>query len=85
MKKEESPSTISTKPFALVKFFSFTTLLVFLFFTPIFAILVSNHANGVMLRRSEEYALVFARNVNQQLFERFIKPSYLRYGSIIPS
>jgi signal transduction histidine kinase len=85
MMKEEPPSIVSTKPFALVKFFSFTTLLVFLVFTPIFAILVSNHANGVMLRRSEEYALVFARNVNQQLYERFIMPSYLRYGSIIPS
>jgi len=85
MKKEESSTIVSTKPFALVKFFSFTTLLVFLIFTPIFAILISNHANGVMLRRSEEYALVFARNVNQQLYDRFIMPSYLRYGSIIPS
>lgn len=85
MKKEKFPSIASTEPFALVKFFSFTTLLVFLVFTPIFAILISNHANSVMLRRSEEYALVFARNVNQQLYERFIMPSYLRYGSIIPS
>lgn len=83
--KQKSPPLVSTKPFALVKFFSFTTLLVFLVFTPVFAILVSNHANGVMLRRSEEYALVFARNVNQQLYERFIMPSYLRYGSIVPS
>ena len=38
-----------------------------------------------MLRRSEEYALVFAKNANQQLYERFIMPSYLRYGSIVPS
>ena len=75
----------SDKPFGLVKFFSLTTLLVFLVFTPVFAILISNHANGVMLSRSEQYALVFARNVNQQVFDRFIMPSYLRYGSIIPS
>ena len=85
MREDGALSIVSNKPFALVKFFSFTTLLVFLVFTPIFAILISNHANGVMLRRSEEYALVFARNVNQQLYERFIMPSYLRYGSIIPS
>ncbi|MDF1577531.1 MAG: ATP-binding protein [Desulfurivibrionaceae bacterium] len=85
MKNDEALSKVSIKPFALVKFFSFTTLLVFLVFTPIFAILIANHANGVMLRRSEEYALVFARNINQQLYERFIMPSYLRYGSIIPS
>lgn len=85
MKKEKSPSMDLAKPFALVKFFSFTTLLVFMVFTPIFAILIANHTNGVMLRRSEEYALVFARNVNQQLYKRFIMPSYLRYGSIVPS
>ncbi len=85
MKNDDKLSVVPIKPFALVKFFSFTTLLVFLVFTPIFAILISNHANGVMLRRSEEYALVFARNINQQLYERFIMPSYLRYGSIIPS
>jgi signal transduction histidine kinase len=85
MNKDETLSKVPIKPFALVKFFSFTTLLVFLVFTPIFAILISNHAHTVMLRRSEEYALVFARNINQQLYERFIMPSYLRYGSIIPS
>lgn len=85
MQNNEASSINSIKPFALVRFFSVTTLLVFLVFTPIFAILVSNHANGVMLRRSEEYALVFARNANQQLYERFIMPSYLRYGSIVPS
>lgn len=85
MKNQAPLAKISTKPFALVKFFSFATLFVFLVFTPVFAILISNHANGVMLRRSEEYALVFARNVNQQLYDRFIMPSYLRYGSITPS
>jgi signal transduction histidine kinase len=85
MKTPSLTSIVSTKPFGLVKFFSFTTLLVFIIFTPILAALISNHANSVMLRRSEEYALVFARNVNQQVYDRFIMPSYLRYGSIVPS
>lgn len=75
---------VSDKPFGLVKFFSFTTLLVFLIFTPILAALISNHANKVMLSRSEEYALVFARNINHQVYDRFVLPSYLRYGSLIP-
>jgi len=75
---------VSDKPFGLVKFFSFTTLLVFLIFTPILAALISNHANQVMLSRSEEYALVFARNINQQVYDRFVMPSYLRYGSLVP-
>ncbi|MBU0482468.1 MAG: two-component sensor histidine kinase [Proteobacteria bacterium] len=72
------------EPFGLVKFFSFTTLLVFLVFAPVLATLISNHANGVMLRRSEEYALVSARNINHQVYDRFVLPSFLRYGSLIP-
>ncbi|NTV15539.1 MAG: two-component sensor histidine kinase [Desulfobulbaceae bacterium] len=75
---------VSDKPFGLVKFFTFATLLVFLIFTPILATLISNHANQVMLSRSEEYALVFARNINQQVYDRFVLPSYLRYGSLLP-
>lgn len=74
----------SDKPFGLVKFFTFATLLVFLVFTPILATLISNHANQVMLSRSEEYALVFARNINHQVYDRFVLPSYLRYGSLMP-
>jgi len=75
---------MSDKPFGLVKFFTFATLLVFLVFTPILATLISNHANKVMLSRSEEYALVFARNINHQVYDRFVLPSYLRYGSLMP-
>jgi len=75
---------VSDKPFGLVKFFTFATLLVFLVFTPILATLISNNANQVMLSRSEEYALVFARNINHQVYDRFVLPSYLRYGSLVP-
>lgn len=77
-------SAMSEKPFGLVKFFTIATLLVFLIFTPIMASLISNHANQVMLSRSEEYALVFARNINHQVYDRFVLPSYLRYGSLVP-
>lgn len=75
---------VREKPFGLVKFFSFATLLVFMVFTPILATLISNHANKVMLSRSEEYALVFASNINHQVYDRFVLPSYLRYGSLVP-
>ncbi len=75
---------VADKPFGLVRFFTFATLLVFSIFTPILATLISNHANQVMLSRSEEYALVFARNINHQVYDRFVFPSYLRYGSLVP-
>jgi len=84
MKTGDLTAEHEAKPFGLVKFFSFTTLLVFLVFTPILAALISNNANEVMLRRSEEYALVFARNVNHQVYDRFVLPSFRRYGSLAP-
>ncbi|MBU0673619.1 MAG: two-component sensor histidine kinase [Proteobacteria bacterium] len=76
--------TAAIKPFRLVKFFSYTTLLVFLLFTPLLAVLISKNANNVLLSRSEEYALVFASNINSQVYDRFVVPSVLRFGSLAP-
>lgn len=72
----------SLKPFRLVKFFSFTGLLVFLVFTLILAWLISNDAKRVLLERSEAYALVVAENLSHQVFQQFVLPTVLRYGKI---
>ncbi|MEJ2032292.1 MAG: ATP-binding protein [Deltaproteobacteria bacterium] len=70
------------KPFRLVKFFSFTGLAVFLVFTLVLSWVISNHAKQVLLERSEGYALVFAENLNHQVFQQFVLPTVLRYGKI---
>ncbi len=70
------------KPFRLVKFFSFTSLVVFLVFTLALSWLISNYAKRVLLERSEAYALVVTENLSHQVFQQFVVPTVLHYGRI---
>ncbi len=72
----------SVRPFRLVKFFSFTGLVVFLFCTLALSWLITNHAKRVLLERSEAYSLVVAENLGHQVFQQFVVPTVLRYGKI---
>lgn len=68
--------------FKLVKYFSFSSLGVFLVFTLILSWLISDNARKVMLEQNEEYSLLLAENINQQVFRRFVLPAVIRYGGI---
>jgi signal transduction histidine kinase len=73
---------INLKPFRLVKFFSFTGLGVVLLSTFILSWLVSNYSQKVLLERSEEYALLLAENLNNQIFLQFVVPIAIKGGEI---
>ena len=68
--------------FKLVKYFSFSSLAVILVFTLLLSWLISNNARKVMLEQNEEYSLLLAENINQQVFRRFVLPAVIRYGGI---
>ena len=70
------------QPFKLVTYFSFSSLAVILLFTLILSWVISNNARRVMLKQSEEYSLLLAENLNQQVFRRFVLPAAIRYGNI---
>ena len=70
------------RPFRLVKYFSFTSLGVILVFTLILSWVISNHARKIMLEQSEEYSLLLAENLNQQVFRSFVLPTVVRFGKI---
>ncbi len=70
------------QPFKLVKYFSFSSLGVILIFTLFLSWIISNHARRVMLEQSQEYSLLLAENLNQQVFRRFVLPAVVRYGVI---
>ena len=70
------------QPFTLVKYFSFSALGVFLISTLFLSWVISNHARDVMLKQSEDYSLLLAENLNQQVFRRFVLPAVVRYGRI---
>lgn len=70
------------RPFQLVKYFSFSSLGVILVFTLILSWVISNHARTIMLKQSEEYSLLLAENLNQQIFRSFVLPTVVRFGKI---
>ncbi len=70
------------RPFQLVKYFSFSSLAVILLFTLILSWVISNHARAIMLKQSEEYSLLMAENLNQQVFRGFVLPTVVRFGKI---
>ncbi len=69
-------------PFALVKYFAFTTLLLILVASLALSWAISNNARNVLLQRSEAYSQLFADNLNRQVFSQFVLPTVVRYGRI---
>ena len=69
-------------PFRLVKYFSYTGFLVILVFTLMLTIFISQQAQSLIIKKSEDYALVVADNLNHQVFIQFVLPAVLQYGRI---
>jgi len=79
LKPKASPGL---EPFKLVEYFSFSSLAVILIFTLLLSWLISENARKVMLEQNEEYSLLLAENLNQQVFRRFVLPAVIRFGGI---
>jgi signal transduction histidine kinase len=75
-------STEGIKPFRLVKYFSLISLLVILVSTLALSVFISQRAKSELLRKSEEYALLVAVNLNHQVFTQFALPTVLKFGRI---
>ncbi|MDY6987098.1 MAG: ATP-binding protein [Thermodesulfobacteriota bacterium] len=71
------------KPFKLVKYFTFTSLIVILAGTLALSMVIARRAETVLIEKSEEYALLMAENLNHQVFVQFIIPAALQFGQVI--
>ncbi|MGD9950231.1 MAG: nitrogen regulation protein NR(II) [Desulfobulbus sp.] len=69
-------------PFELVKYFSFTSLILILIASFILSWVIATNAKNVLLQRSEAYSRLFADNLNRQVFLQFVLPTVVRYGRI---
>ncbi|MCJ7600408.1 MAG: two-component sensor histidine kinase, partial [Desulfobulbaceae bacterium] len=78
MENNVAADMVSTKPFRLVKFFSFTSLAVILVTSLVLSLVISNYTKNVLLERSEAYNLVLAENVSHQIFQQFVLPLALQ-------
>jgi two-component system, NtrC family, sensor histidine kinase HydH len=70
------------KPFRLVKYFTFTSLIVIFSGTIILSTLNTHRARAMQREESEKYALLLIENLNHQIFLQFMIPVVLKYGGM---
>ena len=75
-------STEKIKPFRLVKYFAFISLILIFISLLILSVLNAHWAKKLEVKKSEEYALLLAENLNHQIFLKFLIPVTLKYGKI---
>ncbi len=77
-----NPLEEKVKPFRLVKYFTFTSLIVIFSGTIVLTMLNTHWARTMEREKSEKYALLLVENLNHQIFMQFIIPVALKYGEI---
>ncbi|MGE5257230.1 MAG: two-component system sensor histidine kinase NtrB [Hyphomicrobiales bacterium] len=70
------------KPFRLVKYFTFTGLVVIFLVTIILAILNTHWVKSMQRKKSEDFAHALIENLNHQVFIQFILPIGMKYGKV---
>jgi signal transduction histidine kinase len=82
MSKIDFSSEEKVKPFRLVKYFAFISLIIIFLGTVMLSLLNTHSARAMKRKESEEYALLLIENLNHQVFIQFALPVALRYGKI---
>jgi len=70
------------KPFRLAKRLSISSLIVILASTLVLSGFISQRAKSILLRKSEQYAMLVAENLNHQVFFQFTLPTLITDGEI---
>jgi signal transduction histidine kinase len=70
------------KPFRLVKYLSLSSLMVILVCTLFLSGFISQRARAILHKKSEQYALLVAENLNHQVFFQFTLPTLIADGEI---
>ncbi|MBW1840499.1 MAG: GHKL domain-containing protein [Deltaproteobacteria bacterium] len=79
---KDASSVEKVKPFRLVKYFTITSLIVIFVGALVLSALNTHWARKMLLKKSEDYALLLVENLNHQIFLQFILPVYFKYGKI---
>ncbi|MFO8031643.1 MAG: histidine kinase dimerization/phospho-acceptor domain-containing protein [Desulfohalobiaceae bacterium] len=70
------------KPFQLVKFLSWSSLILILASSMFLVAVLGNYAKRTVLQKDEEFALLLAENLNHQIYQRFTLPTVLGFGRV---
>ncbi len=80
--KLQQNNTKLRRPFRLVKFFTFTCLIVMSAGTIVIAAVNVHWVKNLLQQKNEDYAHLLIENLNHQVFLQFIIPVVLKYGKI---
>jgi signal transduction histidine kinase len=72
----------SVKPFQLVKYLALSSLMVIVVCTIVLSGFISQKAKAILLKKSEQYSLLVAENLNHQVFFQFTVPTLIAEGEI---
>ena len=70
------------KPFRLVKYFAYTSLMVIFLGTLLLSFFNTRWARNMQIKKSEDYVLLLIDSLNDQIFTQFIIPAALKFGKI---
>lgn len=70
------------RPFRLVKFFTFSSLVVMFTATIALSAINTHWVKRILQQKNEEYAHLLVENLNHQIFMQFIIPVVLKYGKV---
>jgi len=76
------PSEEKVKPFRLVKYFTFSSIIVIFFGTIVLSVLNTHWVRSVQVKKSKDYAHSLIENLNHQVFLQFVIPIVMKYGKI---
>ncbi|WP_299978561.1 ATP-binding protein [Desulfobacula sp.] len=79
---KKTDNSQGVKPFRLVKFFTFSSLVIMFTATIVISALNAHWVRNILLEKSEEYASVLVENLNHQIISRFMIPVLVRHGEI---
>jgi two-component system sensor histidine kinase HydH len=79
---DSKPPEERIKPFRLVKYFTFTGLVVIFLVTIILSVLNTHWVKAMQRQKSEDYAHSLIENLNHQVFVQFIVPVGVMFGKI---
>ena len=72
----------NVKPFKLVKYLAISSLMVLLVCAVVLSGFISQKAKQLLLKKSDQYALLVAENLNHQVFYLFTLPTLITEGEI---
>ncbi len=72
----------NTKPFWLVKYFTFSSLIVIFLGTIILSMLNTHWARSMQRKKIEAYAVAIAKNLDHQIFFQFVIPAAIVFGEV---